>query len=99
MHNVLPTPAERERLQKLIEECAEAQKEACKILAHGWSAEFEGLVYDNRGALEREVGDIQAITQKMVACGDLDGRKVTAARKAKFPELTRYMRYQGVSPP
>lgn len=88
------TPAERERLTKLVEECSEVIKVATKILNHGYDTEFAGVHYNNRADLERELGDVGAATRLMTRRGDIDHRQITKARRAKLPVITKYMRHQ-----
>ena len=88
------TPAERERLVKLVEEMSEATKVAMKILNHGYETEFAGVQYDNRADLERELGDVGAAMRLMTRRKDIDPDKVTKARRAKLPVITKYMRHQ-----
>lgn len=69
-HNGLSTgvsPKERERLVKLIEECAEVQHAACKILRHGWMSFNPDDRNDetNLSALNRELSDLKASIQEI----------------------------------
>lgn len=57
--NVL-TSAQEERLYLLIEECAEVQHAATKILRHGMASHNPDAIRapSNRESLERELGDL-----------------------------------------
>ena len=68
------TKAEAERLHYLIEECAEVQKCATKVLRHGWESynptEFHGP--DNRADLLNEIGDVLTAIREMALQKDID---------------------------
>lgn len=102
------TLAERERLVKLNEELSEsiermgfliqamgkANQAVCKTLVHGYTASFEGVDYDNREDIMRELGDVEAIVDLMVSRGDLDRIKITDYRDIKSGKLSRYLKHQ-----
>lgn len=102
------TLAERERLIKLNEEMSEsiermglliqamgkANQTVCKILLHGYNASFEGIEYDNREDLMRELGDTEAIIDLMIVRGDLDEEKINAQRVIKRGKLTYFLKHQ-----
>jgi hypothetical protein len=68
------TPAQAERLAWLIEELAEAQQAACKILRHGYTSGNPHR--DNRNDLERELADVGAAMHLLVCAGDLRQHEV-----------------------
>lgn len=75
------TPAQAERLAMLIEECAEVQQIACKILRHGYGSfdpddETKGT---NRTQLQVELADLVAIQTIMQSYGAQDVRVHTQA--------------------
>ena len=102
------TPAERERLTKLNEELSEsiermgaliqamgkANQTVCKTLVHGFTASFEGVDYDNREDLMRELGDVEATIDLMIAKGDLNRVKIDGYRITKSGKLSRYLKHQ-----
>lgn len=93
--NIKPTPAERERLVKLLEEMAEVGQNACKALNHGYEAQSpDGTKYSNRAELEIEIGDVLAAIDLMVKNGDLDRAAIEARREKKSHTITKYMDYQ-----
>ena len=102
------TPAERERLTKLNEELSEsiermglliqamgkASQTVCKTLVHGFDASFEGIDYDNREDLMRELGDVDAIIDLMVKRGDLYRNVIANYRDVKIGKLAKYLKHQ-----
>jgi hypothetical protein len=90
------SPAQVERLVKLQEEMNEAGKELCKILNHGYVAVApDGVRYDNKAALERELGDVCAAIKLLGDRGDIDDHQIYLAATAKDATITRYMHHQG----
>ncbi len=59
--------AEQERLAILVEECAEVQQIACKILRHGYDSYHpdDKLKTANRRLLENEVDELLAVIMLM----------------------------------
>lgn len=102
------TLAERERLTKLNEELSEsiermgaliqamgkANQAVCKALIHGYQASFEGIDYDNRDDIMREIGDVKAIIDLMVGFGDLNENRINAQRTIKRGRLAYFLRHQ-----
>ena len=102
------TQAERERLIKLNEELSEsierigfliqamgkANQAVCKTLVHGYKASFEGIDYDNREDIMRELGDVEAIVDLMTSKGDLNRVKIDGYRSDKKSKLSRYLKHQ-----
>lgn len=67
------TPAEAERLAMLIEEAAEVQQIATKILRHGYdSFHPDDPRTSNRQLLDGELRDLIAVHILMMERGDLD---------------------------
>jgi hypothetical protein len=66
------SPAEAERLAMLIEEAAEVQHVAAKILRHGWEScnPLEQTGETNRDKLKGELRDLFAVHLLMVESGD-----------------------------
>lgn len=90
------TPAQTERIAKLSEELGEAQQVIGKILLHGYRAQFQETVYDNKGDLERELGDVKAAIQLMTDAGDLDDARIRTQQLIKRQTITRYMCHQAI---
>lgn len=102
------TLAERERLTKLNEELSEsiermglliqamgkANQAICKTLIHGYNASFEGINYNNREDIMRELGDFEAILDLMIKNGDLNREVIEKYRDIKSSKLSRYLKHQ-----
>lgn len=82
------SPAEAERLTILIEECSEVIKEATKILRHGYLAHDKGITYDNRFALETEIGDTLNAIDMMYEAKDIAMKTIQ--------QRVAYKRFHGV---
>lgn len=90
------TPAEMERLVKLNEECGEVIKEISKIMLHGYNAvDKHGVAYDNRAALEREIGDVSSACKLMMDRGDIRSRMVQKYAIQKDSTIAEHMYHQG----
>lgn len=87
----LPTDREREILTILIEECAEVQQRASKMLRFGRDETQPGYGLDNRQRLSREVGDLQAMVQMAIEANLIDALTVAARRPRKLEKLAHYM--------
>lgn len=87
----MPLTTTEHLLAKLIEECAEAQKFACKALEFGLDSDFDGRMLEtNKVSLEREIDDIEGVlalmrTLKIVREGS------PAATENKIGKLHYYM--------
>jgi phosphoribosyl-ATP pyrophosphohydrolase len=92
------TPAERERIQKIIEEASEVIKVCCKILAHGFEVEACAatgfIAYDNRSDLEMESADFFSSIKLSVDSGDLNYAKICEHMNNKSEIITKYMKHQ-----
>jgi hypothetical protein len=91
------TPAEAERLAILIEECAEVQQIACKILRHGYESHNPTIPNSetNREALERELGDLGHAASRMEAAADINPLKIRARAQSKPERIKPYLHHQG----
>jgi NTP pyrophosphatase (non-canonical NTP hydrolase) len=89
-----PSPAQRERLAILMEECAEVQQVIGKILRHGWRNEG----HCNRIALEHELGDLQWIVSMLVANDDVNGPSVNRFSLLKPVKAQIYLHHAHVDP-
>ncbi len=88
------TPAQRERLAILIEECAEVQQIACKILRHGYNSR-NPTVNDspnNKQLLETEVGDL-LFAIEWLSLKDIDPTKVRYAAIDKKGKIKKYLHH------
>lgn len=87
------TPAEAERLAYLIEELAEVQQAACKILRHGFDSfnPDNRAAGTNRGQLEREISDVLGAVARMRDAGDIHRNILTSYTPNKG---ARYMHHQ-----
>ena len=68
----LPTRAQAERLNMLIEECGEVIQAAAKVLRHGYGSYNPDAPHlgDNKYQLGRELSDVRAIMAMMRAGGE-----------------------------
>lgn len=90
------SPAERERLEMLVEECGEVIHEACKALRHGYECYHPADPgRDNRARLRAEIIDLSAI---LALVARQDGLAVTdAERQAAEDRKARYTYHQTVT--
>jgi NTP pyrophosphatase (non-canonical NTP hydrolase) len=89
------TPAEAERLAILAEECGEVIQAVGKILRHGYESKHpaDTTAPNNRGALERELGDVQAIIAMMKSFKDVSRVEIAVAESTKKIKVVRYMHH------
>lgn len=87
------SPAEAERLAYLIEELAEAQQAACKVLRHGYASYHPDRpqASGNRSDLWRELVDVVGAVARMEAAGDFGASVLDRADPDKG---ARYMHHQ-----
>jgi hypothetical protein len=89
------TNAELERLAILVEECAEVQHIAMKIIRHGyesWSP-FDDNRTPNRQLLEKELGDLQFIIDKMCHVDDVDKDTIALRSVEKSNNIKPYLHH------
>lgn len=87
----LPTPHEREILTILIEECAEVQQRATKLLRFGRDEIQPGQLLNNSARLSQELGDLQAVCTMAEEAG-LVSREIAADQAPiKFEKLEKFM--------
>jgi hypothetical protein len=91
------THAQTERIGKLCEEMGESLQCIGKVLLHGYHVEYQGVVYNNKSDLERELGDVAAAMRLMTRSGDLSSVAIAHQRRAKLATITRYMAHQALS--
>lgn len=90
-------PDELERLAILVEEAAEVQQIAMKIMRHGYESchpDNEGERYTNRNELEKEIGHLQNITLMMFEADDIDKETVAYCRNKKKKSIQQYLHHQ-----
>lgn len=89
------TPAEHERLAILAEEAGEVVQIVMKIMRHGYDCHHpEHPDQTNRNELEKELGDLDRICDRMMDAGDIRFDAVVAASKAKDAKLERWTHHQ-----
>jgi hypothetical protein len=86
-----PTAHESEVLTILIEEAAEVQQRATKMLRFGVKEMQPGQSLSNRARLSDEVGDLMAIIDMAKGIGLIDTFRINKARAEKFIKLDKYM--------
>jgi len=86
---------EAERLAVLIEECAEVQQIACKVLRHGYLSfnPNDKFRTSNRTLLERELGDLSAAIYLMRRAEDIDRHRVRDADRKKRENVFKYLHH------
>lgn len=92
--------AEIERLAILIEECAEVQQIACKILRHGYNSydpTIIGPAPTNKQLLERELGDLSFVIDFLTEVKDISYRKCLDAKINKAKNIQKYLHFNKVS--
>ena len=90
------TPAEIERLVNVIEEAAEVQQIAAKVLRHGFESRhpFKPHARTNREELERELGNLGTAAELMVAAGDVARRGIKRGAEDKIASMIQYTHAQ-----
>lgn len=89
------TPPELERLAILVEEAAEVQQIAMKIMRHGYeSAHPDNPDETNRELLEKEVGHLQNSILFMMDGNDIDKENVSRFRTKKKKSIQQYLHHQ-----
>jgi len=89
------TPAQAERLALLAEECGEAVQAIGKILRHGYKSRHPDGGPTNRGALERECGDVSHAIQRLIDAEDIDNTIITLRALEKSETVEHYLHHQG----
>ncbi len=86
-----PTPYQRELLEILIEECAEVQQRATKMLRFGVKEIQPGQPLNNAERLAREFGDLILVSQLLEDIGLLPEDDIIAGMAHKEAQLAKYM--------
>lgn len=87
----LPSPREREILTIIIEEAAEVQQRATKMLRFGVQEVQPGQPYTNSERLGDEVGDFDAVLELAYRAGLLSEERVGVASSRKHEKLRAFM--------
>jgi len=93
----LPSDREREILTILIEECAEVQQRATKLLRFGRDEVQAGQELTNAARLSKELGDLEVLVAMAVDVGLVDVRIVRDRAARKRQKLARYMQTEAQS--
>lgn len=89
------TNAELERLAVLSEECGEVIQVIGKIIRHEYEAIGpEGEKYDNRKALEEEIGHINFMVWLMIENSDVKQKRIDYSTQQKSSTIWKYLRHQ-----
>lgn len=89
------TSAETERLDMLVEELSEAIQVAQKIKRHGYlSSHPNDMTITNKQLLERELGDVLGVLDKMVFEDDLDENEINKWSASKWSRSFKYTHHQ-----
>lgn len=101
------TPGEAERLAVLIEEAAEVQAIACKILRHGYQSWNPDLIVNqrdhgpkltNREMLEKEIGHVQSAIKRLISASDVIQERIHFHTIRKDDQGGQYMHHQPDAP-
>lgn len=89
------TPAQEERLNKFVEECAEGIQAAMKILLHGFSSmdPTAAQPVPNVLQLEREIADILNAVELLARGRDIDMTNVRIRQDQKWYKMPKYLHY------
>lgn len=93
----LPTPREREILTILVEECAEVQQRASKLLRFGRDEVERGQPLSNRDRLSLELGDLCAVIEMAADHGLVLTEIIRAQGPKKHEKLRQFMQTVGAS--
>lgn len=89
------TGQEAELLALLIEECAEVQQAATKILRHGLESTNPMVLRSvtNRETLQRELGDLEAAVVLLVQALTVDPEAIERAKAIKLDGVRRWLHH------
>lgn len=100
-HHAL-SPAEAERLEMLIEECAEVIKACTKTLRHGYGSYNPTLPVErqstNKDDLVHEMVDVQALIWVMEQRGDVELPIAHKRLQERWEQKLRYTHHQEGGP-
>lgn len=88
--------AELERLAILVEECAEVQQIAMKIIRHGYESynPFDENKISNRKLLEKELGDLIFAYRLLLGSNDIDYGEIEKSIGNKSRSIQQYLHFQ-----
>lgn len=86
-----PTAHQAEILALIIEECAEVQQRATKMLRFGVAEVQPGQEYTNAQRLSHELGDLMAVLRYAASCGLIDSDTIAWAEHRKHPKLLKFL--------
>ena len=86
-----PTPRQREVITIMIEECAEVQQRATKLLRFGPEEVQPGQLLNNAFRLGLEIGDLMEMIDLAINAGLVLPKAIETGRKNKRCQLTRFM--------
>lgn len=89
-----PTPHERELLEILIEECAEVQQRATKMLRFGVREVQPGQPDDNRRRLGLEIGDLRYMIGEVLKAHLILSSDMYDGMNRKYLQLARYLQHK-----
>lgn len=87
----LPTPYEREILTILIEECAEVQQRATKLLRFGRDEVQRDQPHSNMMRLSQELGDLMEMVKLAKSIGLVSKEGMLDGMKRKEWHLRKYL--------
>lgn len=89
------TEAELERLAILVEEAAEVQQIAMKIIRHGYSScnPFDNNATPNRELLNKELGDLMYAVELMTAYYDVNPSAIAEHKANKRSKISQYLHF------
>jgi|SRR6478609_5036782 NTP pyrophosphatase (non-canonical NTP hydrolase) len=89
------TNSELERLALIVEEAAEVQQVAMKIVRHGYGSHnpFDEDKTPNRRLLEKELGDLLFAVQLMIDCHDLNENAIKQFSEEKRNKIQQYLHH------
>lgn len=82
-----PTPYQMEALALIVEECAEVQQRATKMMRFGVDEVQEGQDLTNADRLADEVGDLIAVLERAAEVGLIPWSRVGPSVEAKYEKL------------
>lgn len=87
------TPAQRERLALLAEECGELVQDVCKALRHGWDSHHPDTGNGNKTKLTEEAAHVLVAIALMVECGDIDPEWLYTEVERKIGRVWLYLHH------
>lgn len=87
------TSAQAELLDILAEECAEVIQAVSKIKRHGLHSYHPDILESNSEALNRELGDVEAIKELLASANIIDYEVIKGYMCVKAEKLPDYMHH------